>query len=78
MKLFKYSSARLIICVVILLAALALRLLWPKGAEAAARAMAPVLWESVNMGEALEVLGGAFRGEVPPEEALSVFFPSVD
>lgn len=76
MELFRRAGARLAICAALLAAALGLRLLKPEWTRKAARTLAPVLYESVDLREAVETLGGALGGRVGPEEVLAVFFPT--
>lgn len=76
MELFRHTGVRLALCAVILAAAAAVRLFWPEGTQRAAQALAPVLYESLDLREAAETLGGAIGGSVAPEEVLAVFFPT--
>ena len=72
MELFRHAGTRLVICAAILAAALGIRLLKPEWTRRAAETLAPVLYESVDLREMAETLGG----RVGPEDVLAVFFPS--
>ena len=76
MELCRRAGTRLVICAVILASALGLRLLKPEWTQKAAETLAPVLYESVDLREMAETLGGALGGRVGPEDVLAVFFPS--
>lgn len=76
MGLFRHTGVRLAICAVILAAAAAVRLFWPEGTQAAAKALAPVLYENLDLREAVETIGAAIGGSAGPEEVLAVFFPA--
>ena len=76
MELFRHAGTRLVICAVILAAALGLRLLKPEWTRKAAKTLAPVLYESVDLREMAETLGGAFSGRAGADDVLAVFFPT--
>ena len=76
MELFRRAGTRLVLCAALLAAALGLRLIKPEWTQRAAEALAPVLYESVDLREMAETLGGALGGRVGPEEVLAAFFPT--
>ena len=76
MELFKNAGVRLALCTVILAAALGIRLVKPEWTRAAAKTLAPVLYESVDLREMAETIGGAFSGRAGAEDVLAVFFPA--
>ena len=76
MELFRYAGTRLVICAAILAAALGLRLLKPEWTRRAAETLAPVLYESVDLREMAETLGGALSGRAGADDVLAVFFPA--
>ncbi|MBR5708618.1 MAG: hypothetical protein IKX41_04455 [Oscillospiraceae bacterium] len=77
MELFRHAGTRLVICAAILAAALGLRLLKPEWTRRAAETLAPVLYESVDLREMAETLGGALSGRAGADVVLAVFCPAV-
>ena len=76
MELFKRAGARLALCAALLAAALGIRLVKPEWTKAAAKTLAPVLYESVDLREMVETIGGAFSGRAGADDVLAVFFPT--
>lgn len=76
MALFRRAGVRLALCAALLAAALGIRLAKPEWTRAAARTLAPVLYESVDLREMAETIGGAFSGRAGADDVLAVFFPT--